>query len=195
MSTKLYNGIKFKSNNIKEVLDQLMSIKEKANEIALDLLDDESLALFISANNLLDKDKWEISREMIDALESSNYNKWHFKPRMYFSVVIYPTQEGDIYGYYFDSDKQEFNDLLKPFYTDFHYQNQTDPPNDVTEEEWEFRQLKWDELLPGDKFKDSGLQYDIVTGDTLDIWDLQDKIDLVLEKIKRQSKIDQVLDK
>jgi len=195
MSTKLYNGIKFKSNNIKYVLDQLMSIKKRANEIALDLLDDESLALFISANNLLDKNKWEISREMLDALESSNYNKWNFKPRLHFSVVVYPTTEGDIYGYYFDSDKQEFNDLLKPFYTDFHYQNQTDSPTDVTEEEWNFRREKWDELLPGDKFADSGLQYNIVTGDSLDIWDLQDKIALVLEKIKRQSKIDQVLDK
>jgi hypothetical protein len=172
-----------------------MSIKKRANEIALDLLDDESLALFISANNLLDKNKWEISREMFDALESSNYNKWNFKPRLHFSVVVYPTTEGDIYGYYFDSDKQEFNDLLKPFYTDFHYQNQTDSPTDVTEEEWNFRREKWDELLPGDKFADSGLQYNIVTGDSLDIWDLQDKIALVLEKIKRQSKIDQVLDK
>jgi hypothetical protein len=190
MSTKLYNGIKFKSNNIREVLDQLMSIKKSANEIALDLLDDRSLALFIEANNLLDKDKWEISREILDALESSNYNKWKFKPRLHFSVIVYPTKEGDIYGYYFDSDKQEFNDLLKPLYTDFHYQNQTDPPTDVSEEEWEFRELKWDELLPGDKFADSGLQYDIVTGDTLDIWDLQDKIDTILDKLKREKKIE-----
>lgn len=193
MSTKLYNGIKFKSNNIREVLDQLISIKNKANEIALDLLDDRSLALFIEANNLLDKDKWEISRELLDALESSNYNKWRLKPRMHFSVVVYPTQDGDIYGYYFDSDKKEFNDLLKPFYTDFHYQNSSDKPSDVSEEEWKFRELKWDELLPGDKFADTGLQYNIVTGDTLDIFDLQDKINIILDKLKRDKKINQVV--
>jgi len=193
MSTKLYNGIKFKSNDIREVLDQLISIKNKANEIALDLLDDRSLALFIESNNLLDKDKWEISREILDALESSNYNKWKFKPRMYFSVVIYPTKEGDIYGYYFDSDKKEFNDLLKPFYTDFHYQNNSDKPDDISDEEWKFRELKWDELLPGDKFADSGLKYDIVTGDTLDIFDLQDKIKIILDKLKRDNKINQVV--
>ncbi len=190
MSTKLYNGIKFKSNNMREVLDQLMSIKKRANDIAIDLLDDRSLALFIDTNNLLDKDKWETTREVIDALDSSNHNRWKFKPRLHFSVVVYPTKEGDIYGYYFDSDKKEFYDLLKPFYTDFHYQNQTDPPTDVTEEEWNFRELKWDELLPGDKFSDSGLQYDIVTGETLDIWDLEDKIEIILDKMKRDRKIE-----
>ncbi len=190
MSTKLYNGIKFKSNNMREVLDQLMSIKKRANDIAIDLLDDRSLALFIDTNNLLDKDKWETTREVIDALDSSNHNRWKFKPRLHFSVVVYPTKEGDIYGYYFDSDKKEFCDLLKPFYTDFHYQNQTDPPTDVSEEEWKFRELKWDELLPGDKFSDSGLQYDIVTGETLDIWDLEDKIEIILDKMKRDRKIE-----
>ncbi len=190
MSTKLYNGIKFKSNNMREVLDQLMSIKKRANDIAIDLLDDRSLALFIDTNNLLDKDKWETTREVIDALDSSNHNRWKFKPRLHFSVVVYPTKEGDIYGYYFDSDKKEFYDLLKPFYIDFHYQNQTDPPTDVSEEEWKFRELKWDELLPGDKFSDSGLQYDIVTGETLDIWDLEDKIEIILDKMKRDRKIE-----
>ena len=195
MSTKLYNGIKFKSNNIREVLDQLMSIKDKANEIALDLLPDDRLALFITTNDLLDKDKWDISRELIDALSTSNSNKWTFIPRFHFSVVVYPTKEGDIYGYYFDSDKKEFHDLLKPLYTDFHYQNQTDPPSDVSEEEWEFRESKWDELLPGDKFADSGLKYDIVTGDTLDLMDLREKIETILGKLKRESKINQVIGK
>jgi hypothetical protein len=175
---------------MREVLDQLMSIKKRANDIAIDLLDDRSLALFIDTNNLLDKDKWEITREVIDALDSSNHNRWKFKPRLHFSVVVYPTKEGDIYGYYFDSDKKEFYDLLKPFYTDFYYQNQTDPPTDVSEEEWKFRELKWDELLPGDEFSDSGLKYDIVTGETLDIWDLEDKIEIILDKMKRDRKIE-----
>jgi len=193
MSTKLYNGIKFKSNNIKEVLDQLMSIKKIANEIALDLLPDDRLALFIKTNDFADKDKWFISRELVTALDSSFSNKWTFIPRLHFSVVIYPTTEGDIYGYYFDTDKQEFNNLLKPFYTDFHYQNSSDKPSDLTDEEWEFRELKWDELLKdGDKFADTGLVYNIVNGDTLDIWELESRIKVILEKIKLDSKIEEL---
>lgn len=189
MSTKLYNGIKFKSKNIREVLDQLISIRKKAREIALDLISDESISLFIASNNLLDKDAWFASRELAEALDS-DYNKWNFVPRLHFSVVVYPTIEGDIYGYYFDSDKKEFYDLLSPFFEDFHYQNQTDPPMDIHSDEWDFRREKWDELLPGDKFKDTGLVYDIVTGDSLDIWDLQDRFKIVFEKIKRDKKIE-----
>ena len=33
MSTKIYNGIKFKSSNIKEVLDQLIQLKKVANKL------------------------------------------------------------------------------------------------------------------------------------------------------------------
>ena len=47
MSTKIYNGIKFKSNNWKEVLEQLLSIRESAKELAMTKLSDEELAAFI----------------------------------------------------------------------------------------------------------------------------------------------------
>lgn len=194
MSTKLYNGIKFKSNNIKEVLDQLISVKETAKKIAIDSISDRELGLFIASNKLLDKDCWTITRELMEAVDSNNYNKWAFVPRLHFSVVIYPTKEGDIYGYYFDSNKKEFRDLIEPFYTDFHYQNQTDPPMDIHSDEWEFRREKWDELVDY-KFKDTGLTYEIVTGDDLDMFDLEEKIKIVLDKLKRDEKINQVIDK
>ena len=194
MSTKLYNGIKFKSNNIKEVLDQLISIKETAKKIAIDSISDRELGLFIVTNKLLDKDYYTTTRELIEAVDSNSYNKWSFVPRLHFSVVIYPTKEGDIYGYYFDSNKKEFRDLIEPFYTDFHYQNQTDPPTDVTEEEWDFRREKWDELVDY-KFKDTGLTYELVTGDDLDIFGLEEKIKIVLDKLKRDQKINQVIGK
>jgi hypothetical protein len=194
MSTKLYNGIKFKSNNIKEVLDQLISVKETAKQIAIDSISDRDLSLFINANKLLDSDAWVIANELKEAIASDNYNRWSFKPRLKFSVIVYPTTEGDIYGYYFDCDKKEYNDLIKPFYTDFHYQNQTDPPNDVSEKDWDFRRDKWDELLK-DRFMDTGFSYEIVSGDDLDFFDLVDKIKIVLDKLKREEKINQVIDK
>lgn len=194
MSTKLYNGIKFKSNDIKEVLDQLISVKETAKQIAIDSISDKDLGLFIGANKLIEKDHWDISRDLMEAIDCNNYGKWKFVPRIRFSVVVYPTTEGDIYGYYFDADKKEYNDLIETFYTDFHYQNSSDRPSDITEEEWDFRREKWDELLK-DKFKDTGLTYDIVTGDDIDMFDLSDKIKIVLEKLKREEKINQVIDK
>lgn len=191
MSTKLYNGIKFKSNNIREVLDQLISVKETAKKIAINSISDKELTLFIVGNKLLDNDAWDIANELRDSINSDRYSS--FKPRLAFTVMVYPTIEGDIYGYYFDCDKKEYNDLIKPFYTDFHYQNQTDPPTDVTEEEWNYREAKWDELIKY-RFKDTGFSYDIVSGDDIDYFELVEKIKIVLDKLKRENKINQILD-
>lgn len=167
MSTKIYNGVKFKSNNIKEVLDQLISVKEEAKKIALDLIKDSDLGIFIASNKLLDKTPWDISRDLLYAIDSDD-NRWTFVPRVHFSMVVYPTHEGDIYGYYFDSNKKEFKQLIEPFFTDFHYQNQSDPPMDIDSEEWDFRREKWDELVEWN-FRDSGFTYYIVTSNDIDM--------------------------
>lgn len=192
MSTKLYNGIKFKTTNYKELLDQLVSVKKLAKELAVDMIRDSDLGLFIAANKLQEKSAWDIVRELVEAIDSSNLGKWAFVPSIHFSVVIYPTLEGDIYGYYFDSNKVQFKELLEPYFTDFHYQNQTDPPMDIHSDEWEFRREKWDELVDY-KFKDSGFAFEFVTGDDLDLFDLESKVKVVLEKLNREKKIDSVL--
>jgi hypothetical protein len=193
MSTKLYNGIKFKSNNIKEVLDQLISVKEKAKEIAINSISDEQLSYFISANKLLDKDVYDISIDISHAIDDIE-GRWRFSPNLHFSVVVYPTIEGDIYGYYFDSDKKEYRELIEPFYTDFHYQDQCDKPDELSDEEWDFREKKWNELVDY-KFKDTGFTYGIVGGSDFSIFSLSKRVKVVLDKLKREDKINQVIDK
>ena len=65
MSTKIYNGIKFKSNNWKEVLEQLLSIRESAKELAMNKLSDEELAAFILTSKTQSLSEWEIYSEQI----------------------------------------------------------------------------------------------------------------------------------
>ena len=192
MSTKIYNGIKFKSKDFYQLLQELIEVKNKAKEVSINLISDKDLLYFIGGNKLEDKDAYSIAQEFSEALDSNNKSKWALVPNVHFSVVIYPTPEGDIYGYYFDSNKAEYNNLLKPLYTDFHYQNQSDPPTNLSEEEWNFRREKWDQLVDY-KFKDTGFTYEFVTGDDIDIWDLQDRIKSILEKLKRDKKIDSVI--
>jgi hypothetical protein len=195
MSTKIYNGIKFKSSNIKEVLDQLIQLKKVANKKAIEILKDGEIARFIMGNNLLSEVPFEISRELMHAINNSSSSlnrKWVLVPNLYFSVVVYPDSVGDIYGYYFISNRDEYYELLKPLYTDFHYQNQTDPPSELSEEEWDFRRSKWDELV-NDKFGDAGFTYDLVTGDSIDIWDIESRVKSVIESLKREDKINTVL--
>lgn len=193
MSTKLYNGIKFKSNNIHQVLHELISIKQVAKKIALELIKDTEIALFINGNKLSDKDSFDVVKEMLDAMDTMNHNRWSFIPNIHFSVVVYPCKDGDIYGYYFDSNKIEYRNLLDSFCDEFHYQNQSDKPDNISDEEWEFRALKWDELIDY-KFRDTGLNYDIVTGDDFNIFDFNDRVKIILEKINRDKKINDVLE-
>jgi len=193
MSTKLYNGIKFKSNNIRQVLDNLIELKEKAKVIALELIKDSEIALFIQTNKLVDKDSFDVTSELLSAMDSQDHRRWTFIPNIHFSVVVYPCKDGDIYGYYFDSNKEEFRKLLEPLYDDFHYQNQCDKPDNISDEEWEFREVKWDELIDY-KFRDTGLNYDIVTGDDFTIFDFKDRIKVILEKLNREKKINDVLE-
>lgn len=192
MSTKIYNGIKFKSKDFYLLLQELIEVKNKAKEVSINLISDKDLLYFIGGNKLEDKDAYSIAQEFSEALDSNNKSKWALVPNVHFSVVIYPTPEGDIYGYYFDSNKVEYNNLLKPLYTDFHYQNQSDPPTNLSEEEWDFRREKWDQLVDY-KFKDTGFTYEFVTGEDIDVWDLQDRIKSILEKLKRDKKIDSVI--
>jgi hypothetical protein len=43
MSTKIYNGIKFKSTNYREVLDQLIDIKKKSILLVNELIKDRDI--------------------------------------------------------------------------------------------------------------------------------------------------------
>jgi hypothetical protein len=185
MSTKIYNGIKFNSKNFKEILDQIVSIKPKAIDIAVEKLR-KSLPNFIKYNNLIDKDEYEISIVLTDSLSTSSDKC--FIPRVSFTIFFYPTKEGDVYGYFFDSNVSEYSKLLDPFCTDFHYQNQSDKPDDISEEEWDFRSDKWDELVDYN-FRDSGFMYEVVSKDDIGA-QMISKIREILEPLKRDIKIE-----
>lgn len=185
MSTKIYNGIKFNSKNFKEILDQIVSIKPKAIDIAVEKLR-KSLPNFIKYNNLIDKDEYEISIVLTDSLSTSSDKC--FIPRVSFTIFFYPTKEGDVYGYFFDSNVSEYSKLLDPFCTDFHYQNQSDKPDDISEEEWDFRSDKWDELVDYN-FRDSGFMYEVVSKDDIGS-QMISKIREILEPLKRDIKIE-----
>jgi len=186
MSTKIYNGMKFLSRDWKEVLDQLSSIKSKAIEIGNDSVRVGDIELFITSNKLLDKKEWDI----FNSIQRSNHLDC-FAIQINFSVILYPTKEGDIYGYYFNSIPK-YENLLKPFYTEFCYYDNTDQPDYLTEDEWYDRGEKWDELVPN-RYIDSGFQFTIVSQDDLDRQSIQEKITKVLAYVKRDNKIEKII--
>ena len=60
-----------------------------------------------------------------------------------------------------DNQKKAVRDIRGE---DFHYQNQTDEPEDVTDEQWKERERVWDKLLPGSgNPSEHGFSFDLIT--------------------------------
>ena len=184
MSTKIYNGIKFKTRDYAEVVSQLYSIKEKAIENSKkNLIDDpysiggllieekfaDSVDELIEMDFEIDRNKiWEVLRIVQRSLEK----RWRkfYDPSFLFNVVVIPGPDGNIYGCYYDDKIPGNRDLLNEFVDEYHYQNQTDQPEDIDDEEWDERRSIWDEIF--DKYftpGEAGFVYEIVKPDDLDV--------------------------
>jgi hypothetical protein len=199
MSTKVYNGIKFKSKDYAEIVSQLHSIREKAIENSrkhfIDdpypmggLLIEEKFA--DSVDELIEMDfetdrnkKWEVRR----IVEASLEKRWrkNYEPEFLFSVVVIPWTDGNVYGCFYDDRIHENRELLNEFVDEYHYQNQTDQPDDIDDEEWEERREIWDDIF--DKYftpGEAGFVYEIVKPDDLDIDTVEEAIKSYKSKFK-----------
>ena len=150
MSTKLYNGIRFKSRNMGDILQQLISIRKDAVKIANELLTIEEIKSFIILNNLIGADCHKIYKALVTDLNSDcrtllsiNFN---------FTISLIPEKNGYVYGYYFADHQKEYFEMIEPFVEDYHYQNQCDKPDNISNREWNNRRKKWNKLLGYDSF-------------------------------------------
>lgn len=188
MSTKLYGGIKFKTKNIFELYEQFMEIKPKAVQIGLKILSNvEDLKYFIILNKLQKADKYDIVRQLNVSLNK----QWRTidDNNVLFSVMIFP-YKNELYGYRFDDDVQEYQELLTDIADDFHYQNQCDRPKHITEEEWDEREKIWNDILEYDSFSQRGFKFEFVSA--IDLMDYQyrqslfEGIEKALEELNKE---------
>ncbi len=190
MSTKIYNGIKFKSNSFYEVLEQLRSIKKESVDIGNSKINNNNIEWFIKGYKLQDKDPFEICDIIKTDINSTTRKDYGLDYN--FSVILYPSKDGNIYGYYF-SEIHEYENLLKLICDDFCYYNNTDQPDNISDDEWIFRCNKWEELIPDDRF-DNGFKYQLVGSNDINSQSIRNIIRDILPSLKRDIKIDQVLD-
>lgn len=191
MSTKLYNGIKFNSNKFSEVIKQLHSLKEEAVNNIMKTLEDTDSYNFLNMcllyvalekdNPKLDKCRfeWELRKEM----ENPTDRTLGFYVN--FNVVILG-RKNKLYGLYYDEDGTNRQLLFdKGIATDFHYQDQTDKPESISDREWNYRMKVWhdifEELSPCWVPKEAGAIYTIVDGNDIHI------TKEIFEKIKKKS--------
>ena len=195
MSLKIYNGIKFKSKSLLEIVSQLYAIKEQAKKNSNDYLmnDGGRIVHLMVKNKIIDNfediftkeftsdDYWNVDRLITESLDS----RWRdrMEPNFNFNVCVIPWTDGNVYGIYYDDDIEENRALLNDIADEYHYQNQTDQPDDIDDEEWSERRDVWNEIF--DKYcspNDAGFIYEIVTSSDLHF----DIIETALEQYKKQ---------
>ena len=198
MSLKVYTGIKFKSKNLNEILGQLNSIKEQAikNVIEYYINNQTPVGKFILSKNFdesyINKVTDCISEQKVNNDTMSIFVKT-FKSSMAKDYVdwtdIYATfivhiipYKGKYYGYYTCGDIKENEKLLFQFVEDFHYQNQTDKPDDITTREWNKRAEVWNTVFYENENDYTGLQFRIIDHNTINPWDIEKIFKSFIEK-------------
>ena len=148
MSTKIYNAYKWNST-IENLLEFLKSLQPKVWAWKKEIL--------VGAIRNLEKDL------LLDHIKNDSYQGLNSPFNVLSSSVVYINQ-GKFYVQFFDVDSKFLDSKnLK----DFHYQNQVDKPEDITDCQWEKRRKIWSEIFKTGRPSDDGFTYDFISVDNL----------------------------
>lgn len=178
MSTKIFDAYRIKKST--DILNLLVKGKEIAATIiansadllhlihanttitALDAIknnpEDRRAKRVVELNEINDIDLWWIETQLEKAEKDPQYNPLDiyiscsiFYDRKYWYIKFYPNSKIQI---------QIVNKLVEEFgLEDYHYQNQTDPPENVPYKTYEARANKWDQLIGTDGTYRNGFQF------------------------------------
>jgi hypothetical protein len=167
VSTKIWNAYECEFKSIDEMQEKLLSIRlfiwlsllsKMHKRVAWDWV------YYVDKNTLegkpIEKKFYEVSQEVSERYEkikSSGIRDVDYD--FYFEVVVIP-HKGKQYLKVFFDDVDIYSDLFEKIGKDFHYQNCTDKPKDISEEEWERRMETWDEILGDNPWNKVGFIYD-----------------------------------
>lgn len=198
MSTKLYNGIKFNSNRLGTVIRQLHSLKEDARRNLADSFRPKGVN-FINLLMLYDKaikdgmasdDRLTLKRMVADdVLVSNGWTGFCVE----FGVTIFE-RKNTLYGVYYDQTRMNYDMLFKRgIATDFHYQDQSDRPDNVPSREWGFRRRVWEDIFGGLSVNwipsEAGVVYKITGPDDICLTkEMVDCVKLMRDKLKKEGK-------
>lgn len=172
MSLKVYNGIKFKTKKLPEIIKYLHSIKDKAKANSVKHIKEKPDRVIYALTENMDEvfnpdfklDKWEAQQKLRANLSKT----WRTveDPSFLFSVCIIPWTDGNVYGISYHDDIDENRALLDEIAIEYHYQNQTDKPDEISTRDWNKRGKIWNEIF--DDYVsagDAGMIYEIVKPD------------------------------
>ena len=194
MSTKIYSAYKVNKNID---LTKLMQINYQIKEqIVSDFVNRMSIGLAKTVikitNNLESSAKNEKYSESIRTLitkmlnNENNYAKmgehllyvylWdEFSAKVkdnpdYSAKILYIPHNDDILAMFFGPYLYEKYIFDNDNFSDYHYQNQTDKPDDITDEDWEQREQDWSEAIGPDYIPiNHGLEFTFLDCQSVDI--------------------------
>ena len=183
-----------------EILSQLKSVREKALKIcnSESVISDEDIECFIRhyrkgeiLNNCdLNKSSsiFYISREMQNCMETNSNDI--FAIRGTFNVYIIPYKDGKVYGAWYYNNINSYKSLLEPYVEEYHYQNQADQPDEISDEEWDERKNIWDDIFSDYwSFPEVGYHYSIIAPRDIHIFN---RIEEIIDKIRLNNEKDNV---
>lgn len=171
MSTKIYNAYKYEgsiNDLLKIFLEQKIKVKKK---IIKQVTESHMLTLwnrkaFIeeNRNKLVD---YVALKNLADYIKTVVLDYDHTFSEELSIVVYFPTKdlfEKETYLFQIFGNVRDLNFKKYPEIQDFHFQNQSDEPDDVTEEEWDFREVVWETIFPGfERPSEIGLTYELIS--------------------------------
>lgn len=151
MSTKIYKGFKIKTNSFSEVLSIIQNFRPWINKEAEKLMDRFMENLDKSRNGPTeDPVKAKVDNYMIwlDFREKILRQKKLRMPNVDtdFSVSLIP-HNGELLGIVYTAHQTWFDEWCKqPKIQEYCYWNNTDKPDEISDEEWEAREKTWNIL-------------------------------------------------
>ena len=195
MSTKIYNGFKFKTNDMISVLHYLMDLREPAKERIKESMKQNVARVYTEFcdTKCIGKEDFQLYRNNswnpikdLDELrnfiiaeykivKSSKENNMNNFDDYGYEIMVYPKigiVDQEILGVPFYNARC-FDKLLesKKWYKSYGYWDNTDKPRHVTKEAWKQREQDWDEVFKDtNTFSETGFRYDLTNNWESVIW-------------------------
>lgn len=175
MSTKIYDAYKFDKNySIKELMDKLSSLKPAIKEVFYKDIKNQIMDCFLeyydavkyltpeeydkltsrvtnqtTLNNyrLAEQGKWDVLLMNIQMQKINEFKKNNDLTTA--EIVIIPTENDLLCMLFGDTEIMNIITSNLPL-SDYHYQNQFDKPDDISDEEWLKRESDWYDAIGPD---------------------------------------------
>lgn len=186
MSTKIYNGFKFKSSNIATIQKNLLKLKDPAIVIAASLMNQHSTVNdFINGIRSSNIERIKDIKENL-TISTPKYKLWeifkefymyefipYYLPNIEFRIHIYAYKNNEIYGVW--TGDYKYCEILKPYIINFYYQNQSDKPDYISDKDWKYRAKVWNSMINW-SLSDTSILREIIVMNRIEYIDVNNNI-------------------